>query len=83
MHDRKKKRYDVVITDYQMPFMDGFELADQIKEAYFGTKVIVMTGSCEEEVLDMLATSGLIDGLLLKPFKRKDMKEKIENVFRF
>lgn len=79
----KKARYDVVITDYQMPVMDGFELADQIKEAYFGTKVIVMTGSCEEEVLDMLATSSLIDGLLLKPFKLQDMKENIEKVLHF
>lgn len=71
---------DLVLTDYDMPFIDGYQLADQIKEKYFGTQVIVMTGSCEPDVLDMLDGSGITDGLLLKPFNLEMLKEKIKLV---
>ena len=73
-----KGHYDLVITDYDMPFIDGYQLADQIKEKHFGTRVIIMTGHCEKEVEDLLDGSGIVDGLLLKPFNLKTMKEKIE-----
>ena len=66
-----------MITDYDMPFMDGYQLADQIKEKHFGTRVIIMTGHCGQDVTDMLDGSGIVDGLLLKPFNLKTMKEKI------
>ena len=72
--------YDLVITDYEMPFIDGYQLADQIKEKHFGTKVIIMTGHCEKEVEDLLDGSGIVDGLLLKPFNLEAMREKIERV---
>ena len=72
--------YDLVIADYDMPFIDGYQLADQIKEKHFGTKVIIMTGHCERDIADRLDGSGIVDGLLLKPFNLKTMKEKIEMV---
>jgi CheY-like chemotaxis protein len=75
-----RTHYDLVLTDYDMPFIDGYQLADQIKEKHFGTRVIVMTGSCEPDVLDMLDGAGIVDGLLLKPFNLKTLKEKIELV---
>ena len=75
-----RTHYDLVLTDYDMPFIDGYQLADQIKEKHFGTRVIVMTGTCEPDVLDMLDGSGIVDGLLLKPFNLKTLKEKIELV---
>ncbi len=73
-----KAHYDLVITDYDMPFIDGYQLADQIKERHFGTRVIIMTGHCEKEIEDLLDGSGIVDGLLLKPFNLKSLKEKIE-----
>ena len=73
-----RAHYDLVITDYDMPFMDGYQLADQIKKKHFGTKVIIMTGHCERDVTDMLNGSGIVDGLLLKPFNLQTMKERIE-----
>jgi CheY-like chemotaxis protein len=75
-----KTRFDMVITDYEMPLMDGFQLADVIKRKYFGTRVIIMTGHCERTVTDMMEGSDVVDGLLVKPFNIAAMKEKIENV---
>ena len=43
-----KKHYDLVLTDYKMPFIDGYELAGQIKKKRSGTKVIIMTGHCDQ-----------------------------------
>ena len=70
--------YDLVITDYVMPFIDGYQLADQIKKKHFGTKVIIMTGHSQSEIEDLLDGSGIVDGLLLKPFNLKTLKEKID-----
>ena len=75
----RKGRFDVVISDYDMPFMDGYELADQIKETYFGTKVIMMTCHCEADVMDMIRESNIVDGLLLKPFNMQAIQKTIEN----
>ena len=69
-----------MITDYDMPFMDGNQLANQIKEKHFGTRVIIITGHCVREVTDLLDGSGIVDGLLLKPFSLEDIKEKIDMV---
>jgi len=55
-------------------------LRHHFKEKHFGTRVIIMTGHCEREVTDMMDGSGIVDGLLLKPFKLGTMKEKIEMV---
>jgi len=77
-----QKPFDYVLTDYRMPFLDGCQLAEQIKNKNTGTKVILMTGHCEEAMQRMLDDSGAVDGLLLKPFDLTTLKEKIEAVDR-
>ena len=74
--------FDLVLTDYYMPLVDGHQLADQIKRRYADTKVIIMTGHCEEAIINMLNASDAVDGLLLKPFNLATLKEKIETVDR-
>ncbi len=82
LHRLARARFDLVITDYDMPFIDGYQLADQIKEQYFGTRVIIMTGHLEEDVGCLTDSAGVVDGLLFKPFSLADMKAKIETVCR-
>jgi DNA-binding NtrC family response regulator len=45
-------RYDMVISDYAMPRMDGYQLADQIREKHFGTRIIIMTGHRDPDLID-------------------------------
>ncbi len=75
-----REQYDVVVTDYDMPFIDGYELADQIKETHFGTKVIMMTGRGDSEVSDILEDSNVVDGLLLKPFGIQAIQKVIQKM---
>jgi len=76
-----KANFKLVITDYDMPFMDGLELADQIKKRYFNTRVIMMSGHSPETIRDRLDGSNLIDGLLFKPFNLQSLKESIDVAF--
>lgn len=41
-------RPDVVITDLNMPIMDGIEVTQRIMQKYRGIKVIVVTSSMDE-----------------------------------
>lgn len=76
----KQTHYDLVLTDYIMPFLDGYQLATQIKQGHEKTKVIIMTGHCENGIRQMLNASNVVDGLLLKPFNLATLKEKINAV---
>lgn len=49
---------DIVVTDMQMPGMDGLELVQQIRRRYSSTPVILITGQGSED----LATKGLRAG---------------------
>lgn len=76
----EKERFDMVLSDYIMPQMDGYQLADRIREKYFGTKVIIMTGCSGEEVAFMLEKPSIVDALLFKPFSLKTMQAMIEMI---
>jgi two-component system response regulator GlrR len=71
-------RYHMVLSDYAMPHMDGYQLADQIREKYFGTRIIIMTGHRDPDLIAMLEHSGIVDGLLFKPFTLNTLKEKLQ-----
>ncbi len=70
--------YHMVLSDYAMPHMDGYQLADQIREKYFGTRIIIMTGHRDPDLIAMLEHSGIVDGLLFKPFTLNTLKEKLQ-----
>jgi CheY-like chemotaxis protein len=68
---------DLVLTDYKMPFFDGYQLAVEIKRKWPETKVVIMTGHCEPDITDMLTGSDVVDGLLLKPFNLQDLEAQL------
>jgi DNA-binding NarL/FixJ family response regulator len=64
----------VVITDIQMPVMDGIEATRAIKEAYPGIEVIALTMFNEEHlVVDMLEAGA--SGYLLKNTSREELQK--------
>jgi DNA-binding response OmpR family regulator len=65
--------YDLVITDLQMPLMNGWELSRLVKERSPNTPVMVVSGACDEmhwEKTDMTC----VDALIPKPFKLKEIE---------
>jgi CheY-like chemotaxis protein len=67
--------FDCVITDLNMPGMDGNEVADRIrKSAKPDTPVVAITGSTENGI-----SNELFNATLLKPFKLRSLVEVVES----
>ena len=72
--------FDVVLTDVDMPIMDGIELAKIIKSG-FTADVIVMTGQISSYHYDEIISIGASD-FVQKPFSPKEIFLRIDRVLR-
>lgn len=70
---------DLLLTDLEMPDMNGFHLTKEIKQEMQDTKVIIMTGRYEDDCLEMMATQW-VDGWLFKPFGWKDLRAMLQRL---
>ena len=61
------ERYDVVLTDIQMPVLDGFGLLDGIRSRSLDTEVIILTGSEDMESAVRALRAGAHDFLRKPP----------------
>jgi CheY-like chemotaxis protein len=67
--------WDLVITDRQMPRMDGVRLAQEIKGIAPKTPLILITGVSLGEL-----RPGLFDAVLRKPFSKAALLASVEDV---
>ena len=72
-----KSSFDLVLTDLQMPAMDGLSLARHIKERSPSTPVILLTGSDRENVRKKVAR-GPVDSVIFKPFTLEDFQRTVQ-----
>jgi CheY-like chemotaxis protein len=71
--------FDLVLTDLQMPIMDGSILASHIKQRSPQTPVILMTGADRETAWEK-AERAPVDSVIFKPFKVKDLQDTVQRV---
>jgi CheY-like chemotaxis protein len=76
----KKKRFDIVFLDYQMPGLDGFDTFALLKRSHPDIKVVMMTGARDVRVEDRARGQGLHD-FLYKPFFAKDIDAVLNKLF--
>ena len=72
----RQTTYDMVLTDINMPEMNGIELMIKIKERHPSTPVIAFTATVQPEILKEFLAQGF-DDYLLKPFKESDLCAKV------
>lgn len=72
------EEFDIIVTDIDMPVMDGIELAKRVK-ADFTADVIVMTGQIHSYQYDEIITIGASD-FVEKPFSPREMILRINRV---
>jgi CheY-like chemotaxis protein len=65
--------FDIVVTDYAMPGMNGFEFAQRVKERNPKLPIILATGYAE-----LPADRSIEFGHLSKPYTSKDLAEALE-----
>lgn len=74
------RRIDLVITDIQMPQMDGMALLEKIRQSDPDVRVIVLTGyPSSETILRTIENDGYT--YLVKPVKLNSMAALIEKAF--
>ena len=69
--------FDLVLTDLQMPAMDGLCLAGHIKERSPSTPVILITGGDRETVLRKVER-GPVDSVIFKPFTLEYLQRTVQ-----
>ena len=57
----EKEDVDCIVTDFQMPQMNGIELAKKIKQRYGNIPIIIYTGQGSEEVAEAAFAVGIDD----------------------
>lgn len=70
-------RPDIVITDIQMPSMDGIQLAKEIRKQKYNTKIVFLTGYDDFEYIKAAFQVEAID-YILKPFSVESIHEVME-----
>ena len=76
------EKYDLAILDYQMPEMNGIELAREIQslENYKSLPIILLTSIGNKEKLDSLKDVNL-SAFITKPIKQNQLYQSISSVF--
>lgn len=78
----EKHSYDLLITDYNMPEMDGRELVEFVRNKSWQTELPIMMITSEKNAqrLDAVRQAG-VSAICDKPFEPSHLKDLIENMF--
>ncbi len=73
----KRKRFDIVVTDFKMDGVTGLELLRVQKELWPESEVVIITGYATMEIAREAMQSGVFD-FIPKPFRLHELKQVIE-----
>jgi CheY-like chemotaxis protein len=71
----KEGSVDLLLTDYQMPGMNGLELARTTRRLAPGTRIVLMTAYADGDGLQERMRALALDGCLRKPFSLRQLRE--------
>ena len=75
----RQNRFDAVVTDLEMPEMDGIALTREIRQQFSSLPVMVMTGHSDEEYRESAFRAGAKE-FLSKPFDIPDLIRKLQKM---
>lgn len=70
----EKYKPDIIITDIQMPKLNGLEFVKRIRQKDKKTQIIIITAFCDRDYLLKAIELGLVK-YLVKPVKEKEFEE--------
>lgn len=71
-------KFDLILTDYMMPDLKGYELAERIKKIKSNIPVILMTGHMDVDKINM--KKKYIDGCISKPIEISRLSQIIRKI---
>ncbi len=79
----RSTKFDFVVTDINMPNMNGFELLAQIRadENFKHLPVLMITAEARKEDIVMAAQTGA-SGYIVKPFTKATLEEKVAKIMQ-
>jgi len=78
----KSGTFDFLITDWNMPIMEGIELLKEIRSdpRLCMLPVLMVTAEARREQIVMAAEAG-VNGYIVKPFTAQTLEQKIAKIF--
>ena len=79
----RSSKFDFVVTDINMPNMNGFQLLAEVKsdEKLKLLPVLMVTAEARKEDI-IAAAQGGAAGYIVKPFTKATLEEKLSNIFK-
>ena len=79
----KAQKYDFVVSDINMPNMNGFDLLKAVKaeDSLKHIPVLMVTAEARKEDIVMAAQSGAA-GYIVKPFTKATLEEKVQKILQ-
>lgn len=79
---RGGSKYDLVVSDWNMPNMDGLEMLKEIRSdnSFQGMPVLMVTAEAKKENIIAAAKAGA-SGYVVKPFTAATLEEKLNKIF--
>ncbi|MFP4052018.1 MAG: response regulator [Thermoplasmata archaeon] len=77
----EEKHYDIILSDYQMPRMNGVDFLNKVKEKYSSDTVrFLITGHGDMEVIKQAINEAEIHQFIEKPWDPKELRATIHEV---
>ena len=75
----RKESFDLMVLDYKMPGMTGFEVFQHARTLHPGLAVVLVTGHGTPEIINEATRMGF-RAILLKPFTSDELRGTVEKV---
>lgn len=75
----RKEAFDLMVLDYKMPGMTGFEVFQQARTLHPDLAVVLVTGHGTPEIINEANRMGF-SAILLKPFTSDELRGTVEKV---
>ena len=72
---RDPDSFDMIITDYRMPKLDGAKLSREIHKINPKIPIIISTGLARQDIDARLFEEGIVDDILIKPYSLLDFRQ--------
>ncbi len=79
LYKKSDKKFDIIITDIQMPIMDGIELCQEILNINLNQQIIVLSAHTESEYLLKLINLGIAQ-FITKPIEYDELIDTLAHV---